>query len=195
MIVPCKAIRYTYTGGYETLDFAWRVPNSYDDAMLLSENIKVREKLSSQIPIYHSRAMKREFVQSFGTVTNCKPSFLRKAYQYLTGDASSSRTTSEEERDKRVAEMLELQDPDLVADLRFDNKGQPEKYSEFLQECQNYIAEKVETAVDDRRHDIVQDGDPVVHLAAALSARDLHSEVSKRCFFFFFFPYGFSFLE
>ena len=93
--------------------------------MLLSENIKVREKLSSQIPIYHSRGMKREFVQSFGTVTNCKPSFLRKAYQYLTGDASSSRTTSEEERDKRVAEMLELKDPDLVADLRFDNKGQP----------------------------------------------------------------------
>ena len=81
LIVPCKAIRYTYTGGYENLDFAWRVPNSYDDAKLLSENIKVREKLSSQIPIYHSRAMKREFVQSFGTVTNCKPSFLRKAYQ------------------------------------------------------------------------------------------------------------------
>ena len=40
--------------------------------------------------------MKRTFVQSFGSVTNCKPAFLRKPYEFLTGDASASRTTLEE---------------------------------------------------------------------------------------------------
>ena len=73
-------------------------------------------------------------------------------------------------RVKGTKGLLRCLDPGLVADLRFDNKGQPEKYSDILQECQRYIAEKVETAVGDRRHDVVQDGDPVVHLAAALSA-------------------------
>ena len=77
--------------------------------------------------------------------------------------------------------MLELQDPELVIDLRIDNKGQPEKYSIFLEECKKYIDGAVETAVDERRHDQVVDGDAVVHLAAALSLRDLHEQVSKRC--------------
>ena len=39
----------------------------------------------------------------------------------------------------------------------------------------------METAVDDRRHDAVKDGEAVVHMAAALSARDLHSQVKKQC--------------
>lgn len=77
--------------------------------------------------------------------------------------------------------MLELQDPELVIDLRIDNKGQPERYSNFLEECKKYIDGVVETAVDERRHDHIADGDPVVHLAAALSLRDLHEQVSKRC--------------
>ena len=46
----------------------WRVLTSYDDASLLSNNIKIRDKLSPQLPMYHSRAMKRKFVQTFGFV-------------------------------------------------------------------------------------------------------------------------------
>ena len=181
LVVPCKAVRYTYTGGMANLDFIWRVPTSYDDASLLSNNIKIRDKLSPQLPMYHTRAMKRTFVQAFGTVMNCKPAFLRKAYQFVTGDASAATNLSEEETDKRVTEMLELQDPELVIDLRINNKGQPEKYSIFLEECKKYIEAAVETAVDERRHDQVADGDAVVHLAAALSLRDLHEQVKKRC--------------
>ena len=73
--------------------------------------------MSPQIPIYHSRAMKSTYVQSFGTITHCKPVFLRKAYQFLTGDSAAASTLSEDETDKRVSEMLELQDPELVIDL------------------------------------------------------------------------------
>ena len=180
--VGSRTVRYTITGGHRNLDFAWRVPTSYDEASLLSANIKVRDKINADIPRYHSNAMKRVFVHSFGSVTNCKSAILRKAYQFLTGDASASRNATESELDERVGEMLSLQDPDLVTDLRINNAGQPERYDVFLEECQKYIVEKVETAVDDRRHDTVSgDGDVVVHLAAALSVRDLHSQVQKRC--------------
>ena len=142
----------------------------------------MRDKISADIPRYHSNATKRIFVHSFGSVTNCKSAILRKAYQFLTGDASASRNATESELGERVGEMLSLQDPDLVTDLRINNAGQPERYDVFLEECQKYIVEKVETAVDDRRHDTVSgDGDVVVHLAAALSVRDLHSQVQKRC--------------
>ena len=181
LVVPCKTVRYTYTGGMENLEFAWRVPISYDEASLLSSNIKVCDKLSPQIPIYHSRAMKRTFVQSFGTITHCKPAFLRRAYQFLTGDSAAASTLSEDETDRRVSEMLELQDPELVIDLRIDNKGQPEKFSVFWKNAKRYIDEAVETAADDRRHNQLVDGDTVVHLAVALSLRDLHKQVSKRC--------------
>ena len=50
-----------------------------------------------------------------------------------------------------------------------------------MEECKRYIDEAVETAADDRRHDQLVDGDTVVHLAVALSLRDLHKQVSKRC--------------
>ena len=37
-------------------------------------------------------------------------------------------------------------------------------------------------SVDDRRHDAVdKDGESVVHLAMAMSARDLHEQISKEC--------------
>lgn len=54
--------------------------------------------------------------------------------------------------------------------------------SVFLQHCQQYIQSSVETAVDEKRHDNVQDfGEIITHLAAVLSVRDLHEQVSKMC--------------
>ena len=182
LVVPCKTVRYTYTSSTGNLDFAWRVPTSFDDTSLLARNMKIVDDLRKEVPTYHSRAMKRTFVQSFGTVVNCKPMFLRKAYSMLTGDSSAARTTDEMEIDKRVTEMVELQDPELIVDLRCNNEGQPERYDVFLAECQKYVNEKVETSVDDRRHDpIDRTGDVIVHLAAALSVPDLHNQVTKRC--------------
>ena len=41
-------------------------------------------------------------------------------------------------------------------DLRLNNAGCPEEYSDFLEECQKYINSAAETATDDRRHDSVE---------------------------------------
>ena len=126
--------------------------------------------------------MRREFTHTFGTVSHTKPAFLREAYKRLTGDSSASSTLEEAAVDERIAQMLEIEDPDIVWDLRNVNPGHPVVYTAFLEECQRYISSSVETAVDERRHDVVgSSGDVITHLARALSARDLHDEVSKRC--------------
>ena len=89
------------------------------------------------------------------------------------------------EVDKQVRELLDMQDPDTIWDLRVDNKGQPEKYVESLEECKRFIERVAETTVDDRRHDNIlsdSDGNKVVvtHLATALSISDLHQQVASR---------------
>ena len=43
LVFKSKTVRYTYTSGYKNLDFVWRVPESFDEASLISENIKIRE--------------------------------------------------------------------------------------------------------------------------------------------------------
>ena len=128
--------------------------------------------------------MRAEFINSFGRAIGCKSAILREAYRRLTGDDSSSRTVDEEAVDKRVNEFLSLEDPELIYDLRVNNKGQPEKYEKFLEVCQTYINSTVDTATDDRRHDSTSTNDNettvVIHLATALSVRDLYDEVKKR---------------
>ena len=64
---------------------------------------------------------------------------------------------------------------EALADLRQHNPGRPPKYDAFWEECRKYLEEKVETPVDERRHG------EVVHLAKALSARDLLDQVAKQC--------------
>ena len=128
--------------------------------------------------------MRPEFIKSFGRVTGCKTAIRREAYYRLTGDCSSARTVNEKEVDKRVNEFLQMEDPELIYDLRIDNEGSPEKYETFLEECQAYINGVVDTAVDDRRHDTLStesdETTVVTHLATALSVRDLHDQITKR---------------
>ena len=92
---------------------------------------------------------------------------------------------SEKEVDSRIQQLLDNEDSDILWDLRVNNTGRPEEYSVisvFLQKCQDFIKGKVETAVDDRRHDNVTDsGESVVHIAMATSACDLHEQVKEHC--------------
>ena len=79
----------------------------------------VTEELKSKLPVFHSRQMKREFVNKFERVSSAvKPSVLRYFYQNLTGDSSTSETTSQKELDSRVKQMIEMEDPDIVTNLR-----------------------------------------------------------------------------
>lgn len=84
--------------------------------------------------------------------------------------------------DERIREVLDHENSDLVWGFRLNNKGRPETYQIFLQKCQEFINGKLETAVNDRRHDhVTASGESVVHLAMAISARYLHDQVASQC--------------
>lgn len=179
--VPCKAVLFTHSGSGPThLLFLCRVSEFSCEEDILNEASTTAKTVSTNFPKFHSRAQRKEFSDCFGRVTNCKAAFLREAYQRLSGDCSAAETMKQSEVDERIRKVLDEEDPELIWDLRSGNQGRPEKYSVFLEKCQSYISSTVETAVDDRRHDDVQDGDVITHLACALGVRDLQTRLPKR---------------
>lgn len=133
LVVPVKCLLYNYTAASVHLHFIWKVNND-----------RVKKEMKSKCPVFHSRALSTNMV---------KPAVLRQMYRDLTGDSSAPVNLTEQQVDERLREALDLEDPDMIWDLRVKNAGRPEQFSAFLAECQKYNTSKVETAVDDRRHD------------------------------------------
>ena len=182
IVVLVKSVMYTYTGSRNHITFVWKIPTTLNETELLQKNVTTQQQIKANLPKYHSRAMRREFIHIFGYATHTKPAFLRAAYRRLTGDASAANSTEQAQVDDRIAQLLDSEDPDLVWDLRVLNEGRPEAFTVFLENCQQYLESSVEMAVDERRHDTVEaDGDIITYLAKALSVRDLHDEVTKKC--------------
>ena len=83
---------------------------------------------------------------------------------------------TEKEVDARAKEAIDLQDPDIITDLRIHNSGQPAKYEVFFsQKTKTFIENVIKTAVDDRRHD------HITHLATAIFVPDLLRQVKLTC--------------
>ena len=185
MTLNARAIHFTHSSSKLNLHFVWKVPIVEEESEMFDKSYKIRDSLIAEMTVYHTRALRSEFVNSFGRVRGVKAAILREVYKRLTGDKSAASYESEEMVDKRVREMLDMEDPDLIWDLRVNNEGRPEEFATFLEECKNYIDGVAQTAVDDRRHDDVQtesDGsqEVITHLATALSVPELHKSVSAR---------------
>ena len=90
---------------------------------------------------------------------------------YTLGDCSASLNTHEQEIDKRLNEVLLMEDPHILVDLRELNSNQSDKYSVFWEKCESYLQEC--TAVHERRHD------SATYLAHTISVRDLVEQVSN----------------
>lgn len=69
--------------------------------------------------------------------------------------------------------QLEMEDPDLIVDLREQSKGQSNKFALFWEKMKVYLNES--SAVHERRH-----GD-VIYMAKAISVRDTIEEVAQMC--------------
>ena len=91
------------------------------------------------------------------------------------GDQSASDTTSQSEVDARIREIIDMEDVNVLPDLRALNSGQKTKFDCFWAECEKFLSEDVGTIVDDRRNGLV------AHLARAISIKDLVNQVKARC--------------
>ena len=123
--------------------------------------------------------MKQHFLETFGRVTSDKPAVLREIYKKLTADASAATNQIAKEVSNRIQEIIDDEDDSVIWDLQVKS-GRPEQYIPFLEECQRYIEIKVQTAVQERRHAVV-DGEIVIYMATALNTRALYEDVVKQC--------------
>lgn len=166
---------YTYSSGNScgNLYFIWTVPEQESESDLLTQSQAVVRKVEATIPTYHTRAMRKQFVHDFQLFVHMEPKVMREMYRCLTGDSSASTNLSEATVDERIQRILQLQDPDILPDLRHFNEGRPEKYQVFWEYCKKFIEEC--SAVDERRHG------ETTHLACAMSVRDLVEKVASMC--------------
>ena len=120
--------------------------------------------------------MRTAMFEKFGQILpSTKPSALRYFYKELTGDQSATSTTEQEEVDKRIKQIIDMEDPTVLPNLRALNSGRAAKFNSFWEQCSRFLNEDVGAAVDDRRHG------EITHLARAISVRDLVEQVKARC--------------
>ena len=83
-------------------------------------------KIEPDIPIYHTRAMRRAFYTDINKliVGPIPAHVLRHLYRTLTDDSSSE--IDGKEIDARVRLATEIEESNLILDLRHLNKGRPE---------------------------------------------------------------------
>lgn len=82
---------------------------------------------------------------------------------------------TEKEVDLRVQQAFEMEDPDIITDLRHHNTGQLSRYETLFNHAKQYLENVVETAVDESRHD------QFTHMAKAMSVPDLLRQVKEIC--------------
>ncbi len=123
--------------------------------------------------------MRKEMFSKFGRITqNIKPCVLRCFYRELTGLQSSASNLTEEEVDKKVKQLFDMEPEDAITIENLaavTDKEHRTNFDVFWAECAKFLREDVGVAVDDRRHD------SVTHLAKAISIRDLQEQVAARC--------------
>ena len=116
--IQVLAVKFSHSYGNSlgTMRFMWCIPGSITESELL-QNMIVAESVREKIQVYHTRAMRREAMNTFGRICGVKLKFLREIYKRLTGDMSASRTANEAEVDTRVRLALDG-DANIIVDLR-----------------------------------------------------------------------------
>lgn len=175
--IQCPAVRFTHSSGNNkgNTHFIWKICVDDSEVELLNKNTSITAEIERSLPVYHTRAMRREAIHSFGRLCSAKPAVLREVYRRLAGDSSASTNVDQAQVDEHVRLALDCEDEEIIWDLRELNERHQQKYSVFWDYCQQYIDSRLEAATDERRHD------SCMHFAVAMSVKDFTSEVSKLC--------------
>ena len=87
---------------------------------MLERSLHVVEKLRPTFPKFSTRAMSKSMFTKFGRISSTiKPSILHCYYRELTSDSTAAINATEEEVDKKVKQMLEMEpeDPQTLTNL------------------------------------------------------------------------------
>ena len=115
---------YSHGNNIGSLHFVWKVLDSTDD---MTESQLTDKRRNT---CFHTRAMKVTLSSKFGRVTpNMKPAILCALYRELTNEASAPVNLHETEIDERMKMILEMDEADIVLDLRHLNSEKKENHS------------------------------------------------------------------
>ena len=171
---PCVLCTCSIGGPVGNYLFVWPLPEHVTLEGALNENQRIISQIQENVPQYHHRALRKKLISKFRRITpKASVAIFREFYHVASGDQSSSLNTSEKEVDDRLREALEVEDIDLIVDLRELNKGHSNKFAVFWEKMKVYLNES--SAVHERRHG------EITYMAKAISVRDLIQEVSKMC--------------
>ena len=138
LLRPAVLCTYTVGSSIGNYHFIWAILEHVTLEAALNENARLLEEIKSQVPVFHRRALKAEFVSKFGRLVHDAPlGTLQEIYRNLTGDRSSSWTSDEKEVDAQIRQALEMEDPELLLDLHEFIKHccQVRKYSFCVKKC------------------------------------------------------------
>ena len=107
--VPFKCILYTHSGGAgsNNLNFIWKVSKVATEDDLLNGAHKIAAMLAPSFPVYYSRALRTQFSDVFGKVTNIKSAVYREMHRRLTGDHSAPANETSAQVDARLKLRLQ----------------------------------------------------------------------------------------
>lgn len=166
---PVDMYTYDLGGSIGTMVFLWRIDGGADVNAQRTASLRVIEDLKPKIPQYHTEEMRRSFSAHCRDLSGIPPHVRRYMYAQLTGDASAPSNPDIEYR-MRMVVLGEL--PEVAADMRHLNKGQPQKFDVFLAALEEVIQEV--TAEDERRRGLA-------HMSHFISQRDLHQLAKDKC--------------
>jgi hypothetical protein len=123
---PAKLLRYAHGNYLGTLNFIWKVPDAESLSESSNSESKVYATILPQIPIFRSRAEKKEFSTRFANLRKLDSVVLTNIFQYLTQDETSCHSSTKETQ-LRLSRLLDCDDGshDIAVDLRVTN-GRPE---------------------------------------------------------------------
>lgn len=114
---PIDILRYDPGGSIGATVFIWRTPHDRGTNEVMNDTFRVFEKLKPNLPEYHTRRMRREFVKRYSSLhsVDVPKHVLRAIYAELSLDATHDQNPALE---ARVKQAILADDPDLVLDLR-----------------------------------------------------------------------------
>ena len=68
MTLSACVVHFIHSSSKMNLHFVWKVPIEDEENEMFGKSYKIRDKLLAEMPVYHTRAMRSEFIHSFGRV-------------------------------------------------------------------------------------------------------------------------------
>ena len=169
---PCAMFCYSHGNYLGNSNFVWKVPASKDDRDS-AHDLQLMTDIRKLIPIYATRTMRKDFVNTYAKCPGLKPAIMRNMFRMLGYEHNPDNQT-EAQIDERVVDfLLASDDTDLIFDLRAANgKLKNPEFDQFWSELGKFLDEK--TIVNERRHG------ETLYMPMAMSVRHLREQIIER---------------